>query len=92
MRLRTALAENLVRLRAERGWSQEDFADKVGIDRTYVSSLERRRYAATVDILERLADAFQIDATDLLRSSSAKNPGSGVVADDAVSVTDRPPA
>lgn len=89
MRLRAALAENLVRLRTERGWSQEDFADKVGIDRTYVSSLERRRYAATIDILERLADAFQVDAADLLRPTSAPKPAPGVVADDALGITGR---
>ena len=66
MNLRAALAQNLVRLRKERGWSQEDLADRVEIDRTYVSALERQKYAATIDVVERLASAFSVGAIELL--------------------------
>lgn len=47
--------------------SQEALADAAGIDRTYVSALERRRYAASVDTIERLASALGCSITDLLR-------------------------
>ena len=65
MKAREILAENIRRLRADRGLSQEALADIAGIDRTYVSSLERMRYAASVDTLERLAAAFGCPAADL---------------------------
>lgn len=70
MQLRSVLAENLIRLRGERGWSQETFAEKAGIDRTYASALERKRYAASVDVLERIAEALDVDASELLRINS----------------------
>lgn len=67
MLLRAVLAENLRRLRKERGLSQEAFADLAGIDRTYVSALERQLYAATVDVIERLAGALEVEPFELVR-------------------------
>lgn len=66
MSLRGLLARNLRLLRAKQGLSQEALADLVGIDRTYVSALERERYAATVDMIERLAAALGVEALALL--------------------------
>ena len=60
------LALNLKRLRADRGLSQEDLADRADIDRTYISSLERSVYAAGIDVVGRLAKALGVTATDLL--------------------------
>lgn len=60
------LAHNLKRLRAERGLSQEDLAERAEIDRTYVSSLERSVYAAGIDVVDRLARALGVTAADLL--------------------------
>lgn len=67
MTSREALARNLRKLRQERGMSQEDLADKADLDRTYISSLERRRYAATIDVLDKLAKALGADPSDLLQ-------------------------
>ena len=47
--------------------NQEELAHRVGIDRTYVSSLERCVYAASIDLLDRVAKALNIEAADLLR-------------------------
>lgn len=58
MGLRHILAANLRAARLEAGLSQEALADAAGIDRTYVSALERSRYAASVDVIERLAMAL----------------------------------
>lgn len=75
MSLRGLLARNMRMLRAQRGLSQEALADLVGMDRTYVSSLERERYAATVDMVERLAQALQVEPlrllTDIIDSTKA---------------------
>lgn len=66
MALRDVLAENLRRLRVDAGLSQEALADMAGIDRTYVSAIERARYSASLDVIERLAVALRIDASELL--------------------------
>ena len=67
MTLREVFAENLKRHRSASGLSQEELAHRAEIDRTYVSSLERCQYAATVDVIEKLARELGIDASELLR-------------------------
>jgi transcriptional regulator with XRE-family HTH domain len=66
MEIRDVLALNLRRLRADRGLSQEDLADRADIDRTYISSLERSVYAAGIDVVDRLAKALGVTVADLL--------------------------
>lgn len=67
MRLREVLAKNLKRHRLAAGLSQEELAHRAEVDRTYVSSLERCNYAATVDVIEKLARELGIDAALLLK-------------------------
>ena len=52
------MARNLKRLRSEKGMSQEELADRADINRNYVGMIERSENAATVDMLEKLADAL----------------------------------
>jgi transcriptional regulator with XRE-family HTH domain len=66
MVLRQILAANLRSTRLRLGISQEGLADSAGIDRTYVSALERGRYAASVDVIERLALALHVEPASLL--------------------------
>jgi transcriptional regulator with XRE-family HTH domain len=68
MTLREVLAENLKRHRLAAGLSQEELAHRAEIDRTYVSSLERSQYAATVDMLEKLARELKIEPATLLQT------------------------
>jgi transcriptional regulator with XRE-family HTH domain len=67
MTLREILAENLKRHRLTTGLSQEELAHRAEIDRTYVSSLERCQYAATVDVIEKLARELGVEASELLK-------------------------
>lgn len=55
MDARDLLAWNMRRLRVERGLSQEKLAFDSGIDRTYVSRLERRIENPSIAIVEKLA-------------------------------------
>jgi transcriptional regulator with XRE-family HTH domain len=64
--VRKRLAKNLRRLRQESGWSQEEFADRAGIHRTYVSDLERCARNPTITIVERLALALKVTPGSLL--------------------------
>jgi transcriptional regulator with XRE-family HTH domain len=68
MSLREIFAVNLRHHRQAIGLSQEELAHRAGIDRTYVSSLERSQYAATLDVIERLANELEIGAAELLRT------------------------
>lgn len=68
MALRDTLAGNLKRLRQIAGLSQEELAMRADIDRTYMSSLERCKNAASVDVLERLARELNVDPVELLRA------------------------
>jgi transcriptional regulator with XRE-family HTH domain len=58
MRAQALVARNLRRLRVKRSLSQEALAGDAGIDRTYVSRLERGLENPTIGLLERLADAL----------------------------------
>lgn len=67
MSMREVLARNLRRYRAERGLSQEELAHRADIDRTYVSSLERMQYGASIDVVESLARVLEVPPHELLR-------------------------
>lgn len=66
MALRQIFADNLRRARVAADMSQEELADAAGIDRTYVSALERCKYAASLDVMERLATALKVAPASLL--------------------------
>jgi transcriptional regulator with XRE-family HTH domain len=66
MEIRRRLARNLIKLRQERGWSQEEFADEANLHRTYVSGVERAIRNPTVLVLERMAKALKVAASALL--------------------------
>ena len=72
METREALALNLRHYRRVRGLSQEELAHRSDIDRTYISALERRVYAASIDVVERLAQALGVEASELLRPPTSK--------------------
>jgi transcriptional regulator with XRE-family HTH domain len=66
MDVRQRLAVNMKRLRKERGWSQEALADEAGLDRTYISGIERIVRNPTVTVVQRIATALGCGLGDLL--------------------------
>lgn len=70
MTLRRILAQNLRRLRQDRGLTQEELADLAGVNRNYVGMIEREENAASVDVLESLAKALKVRAPELLTPAS----------------------
>jgi transcriptional regulator with XRE-family HTH domain len=72
---RRRVAENLRRMRKERGLSQEAMAELADFHRTYVSQLERCVTNISLDGLERLANALHVDVLDLLARVEASEPG-----------------
>jgi transcriptional regulator with XRE-family HTH domain len=66
MNLRERLGHNVRQFRRERGLSQEDLALEAGLDRTYVSDVERGVRNPTLAIVEKLAIALRVKPADLL--------------------------
>lgn len=58
--------DNLRKYRKGLGLSQEAFADKCGLHRTYISAIECYRRSISLENIQRIADALDIDAYKLL--------------------------
>ena len=74
MELRKAFARNLRLSRAIAGVSQEELADLAALDRTYISALERCLYSASLDTIERIANALRVEPAALLKKPERKPP------------------
>jgi transcriptional regulator with XRE-family HTH domain len=72
MRVRAIVAKNLRRLRRAKALSQEELADRAGINRNYVGMLEREQHAATIDMLEKLAGVLDADPAEFFRRDARK--------------------
>jgi len=59
--------KNLKYLRKLRGWTQEEFAQKLRIKRSLLGAYEEERAEPRIDILEVVADMFKLTLDDLLR-------------------------
>ena len=57
--------DNLRKYRNGLGLSQEAFADKCGLHRTYISAIECYRRSISLENIQRIADALDIDAYKL---------------------------
>ena len=53
--------------RSELNISQEDFAERAGLHRTYVSDLERGKRNISLENIERLAKALNLSISELMR-------------------------
>ena len=51
------------RLRKRRNWSQEVLADEIGVDRSYISSLERGLRNPTLRTIVEISILFEMDLT-----------------------------
>ncbi len=64
---RRVFASRLRQIRQVTGLSQEELADRAGLHRTYVGSVERGERNISIDNIERLANALEIDIIELLK-------------------------
>lgn len=56
---------NLKKYRIEKGLSQEAFAEKCGMHRTYISAIECYRRSISLENIQRIADALEIESYKL---------------------------
>ena len=57
--------------RTRQGLSQEGLAELAGLDRTYISGLERGRRNPALSTVERIADALRAESWQLLQAQAS---------------------
>ncbi len=68
--------KNMKYLRKLRGWTQEEFAQKLRIKRSLLGAYEEERAEPRIEVLEAVADMFKLTLDDLLRKDVSDNKGS----------------
>ncbi len=58
-------ADNVRYYRTRSGLSQEAFAEKCGLHRTYISAIECYQRSISLENIQRIADALEIDTYKL---------------------------
>lgn len=74
---------NLKKYRNAIGLSQEAFADKAGLHRTYISAIECEKRSISLDNVQKIADALEIDTYLLFIDDNSK----GGVLNENISIT-----
>ena len=66
--------ENLLRvLRAERGWNQQDLADKLEVSRQSVNAIETGRYDPSLPLAFRIAELFDRPIEEIFVSPTRRS-------------------
>lgn len=60
------LADKILQLRKDKGWTQAIAAKNIAIQQSYLSKLENGQYQPSTDVIEKLCSAYQISINDLL--------------------------
>lgn len=63
--IKTRFGGHLKKLRVQAGFSQEAFADKCGLDRTYISGIERGVRNPTLEVINVIAKGLEINIKTL---------------------------
>jgi transcriptional regulator with XRE-family HTH domain len=67
MNLRDVFSINMQAHRRARGLSQEALAHEAGVDRAYMSAIERSVNSATLDMVEKIAKVLDVEPWVLLK-------------------------
>ncbi len=73
-------SQNLKYLRKLRGWTQEEFANKLNIKRSLIGAYEEERAEPRLEVLEIISDMFKISLDELLRKDLSITQGSNYLA------------
>src|SRR5450432_1847275 len=65
--------QNMKYLRKLRGWTQEEFAQKLRIKRSLLGAYEEERAEPRIDVLEVVCDIFKLTLDDILRKDLSDN-------------------
>ncbi|OKO72754.1 helix-turn-helix transcriptional regulator [Bradyrhizobium sp. NAS96.2] len=70
------VADNVRALRKAAELSQEELAHEAGVDRTYISQVERRQRNVTIVVLAKIAKALNVTPDKLLLAPSSRRKAS----------------
>ncbi|MBE5741514.1 MAG: helix-turn-helix transcriptional regulator [Clostridia bacterium] len=62
--IKEKVGQRIKELRTKQGLSQEEFAFKCDLDRTYITSLERGKRNISLENLEKIAKAFNMTLSE----------------------------
>ena len=62
--IKEKVGQRIKELRTKQGLSQEEFAFKCELDRTYITSLERGKRNISLENLEKIAKAFNMTLSE----------------------------
>lgn len=65
--IQTQIGARVRALRRKKGWSQDLFADKSGLNRAHVGEIERGESNVTIQTLKIIADTLKVRISDLVR-------------------------
>lgn len=65
--------QNLKYLRKLRGWTQEEFANKLHIKRSLLGAYEEERAEPRIEVLEAVCDMFKLTLDEILRKDLSDN-------------------
>lgn len=68
-----APGERLARLRKERGWTQVELAERLGITQTLLSDYERGKLRLNADMIVRAANALETTTDELLQPKGSRS-------------------
>jgi transcriptional regulator with XRE-family HTH domain len=74
MNIRDTVAGNVRRLRTAMSMSQEALAHEAGIDRSYISEIERSVFSVSLDRLALIAKALNVEPYELLKAPTPVHP------------------
>ena len=67
MKLKKIFSNNLRKFRIDKGLSQEELADKAGVHRTYIGSVERGERNITINVMEKITIAIERPIIDFFK-------------------------
>lgn len=72
MSIQVLFGKNVRLAREKKGWSQDRLSEESGLHRTYISGIERGVRNPTIEIVQQIAMALDVDVPDLFISSEVK--------------------
>ena len=69
----SSIVQNRIKeLRTERGWTQQDMADAVGVSRQSINSIERQRYEPSLSLALKFAQVFGCSTDEIFTLEEAR--------------------
>ena len=65
MEIKTVFGQKVKQLRKAKELSQEDLAEKSGLNRPYISAIEQGKRNVSLEVIEKLAEALGIEIKEL---------------------------